>query len=350
MKNLNRNEEKINKYLKILKNAVKNDSTDKRYFKEILKAHKKLQNTSEKNTAKYEFFKDLHQDLFSAFFKYKPELNEASSMDYKYLINHAVMEGILKSDHYKELRALTKLDSLASAVGLEHINDDVMELIEKAQEENAADLQQIQELMEGENSDEGEESSNPGESKGANKLSFEEGEKRLKEFRKNIQENVKKQMKPFTAKVLEKAKKAVNSTQDTLTAWGLGSDPHYMKTGYQEKVQILDRLRSGKMRELSLILGRYKRLAMQAQREKVKKGIEEVFNIITGSDIHKTIPSELLKFCNPETEMLFFKDYTEGKLLQYDYHSKEKKQKGPIICCVDNSGSMMGQPEIKNFC
>jgi uncharacterized protein with von Willebrand factor type A (vWA) domain len=87
-------------------------------------------------------------------------------------------------------------------------------------------------------------------------------------------------------------------------------------------------------------------MALQRQREKVKKGVAEVYSIKQGTDIARLLPSEYMKLNDPTREKLFFKDYFEGKTLQYQTRAKGKKIEGPIVVMTDSSGSMYGQSEI----
>ncbi len=77
-------------------------------------------------------------------------------------------------------------------------------------------------------------------------------------------------------------------------------------------------------------------------------------------DINRIVPSETSTLNSPDTEMLFYSKLVEKKLLSYSYlsregnaeahkqsQSEEKKDPcGPIIACIDTSGSMAGKPEI----
>jgi uncharacterized protein with von Willebrand factor type A (vWA) domain len=56
-----------------------------------------------------------------------------------------------------------------------------------------------------------------------------------------------------------------------------------------------------------------------------------------------------MKLSDPITETLFFKDYAEGKTLQYETRSKAKQVKGPIVVAMDESYSMDGNPEMVDF-
>ena len=88
---------------------------------------------------------------------------------------------------------------------------------------------------------------------------------------------------------------------------------------------------------------------------------EEIVGIRLGKDIEHTLPSELALLSDDETSILFDLKYVESRLMCFDMHglqqrtieentevemsTTEKDQKGPMILCVDTSGSMMGQPE-----
>lgn len=79
-------------------------------------------------------------------------------------------------------------------------------------------------------------------------------------------------------------------------------------------------------------------------------------------DISRVLPSEISLLNVPELENLFYLRFAEKQLLSYKYSqmqamqysekqqrkintSKEENQTGPIIICVDTSGSMQGTPE-----
>lgn len=79
------------------------------------------------------------------------------------------------------------------------------------------------------------------------------------------------------------------------------------------------------------------------------------------NEISSVLPSELALMKNPATKKLFQLKFAQKQLLSFDYQNKvknlkqeiereeisvEKKEpKGPVIICVDTSGSMQGTPE-----
>ncbi|MGL5955656.1 MAG: VWA domain-containing protein [Brevinema sp.] len=88
---------------------------------------------------------------------------------------------------------------------------------------------------------------------------------------------------------------------------------------------------------------------------------EEIKSLELDNDLMRMIPQELLYLSDPDLEYLFYQKYTEKNLLCYhlegqdieyiteihesEIEIEEEEQKGPIIVCVDTSGSMSGLPE-----
>ena len=125
--------------------------------------------------------------------------------------------------------------------------------------------------------------------------------------------------------------------------------------------------------ELCNLLGKMKKYNKELIKEKISRAIkydikvldknsnEEVSGIKLGKSIEYLLPNELALLNDSELEELFDLKYIEEKLMLFDYDSyinveKEKiveefvesekdEEKGPIIICVDTSGSMSGAPE-----
>lgn len=86
----------------------------------------------------------------------------------------------------------------------------------------------------------------------------------------------------------------------------------------------------------------------------------ELIGIRESDDLSNMLASESALLADPDLELLFYKRFAEKKLQTYDYQAKvmdeidkevERKRqkalekKGPILICVDTSGSMHGDPE-----
>jgi uncharacterized protein with von Willebrand factor type A (vWA) domain len=112
------------------------------------------------------------------------------------------------------------------------------------------------------------------------------------------------------------------------------------------------------------------RLQGQAQRQvwHIGKGQTERFSqaqssefvgIRQSDDLNHLLPSELIWLSNSLTENLFYQKYLDKKLQTWEQRSKERQEspqaqqqnspeaeeQGPVLLCLDTSGSMNGRPE-----
>ncbi|MHA1275759.1 MAG: hypothetical protein ACTSQ8_01095 [Candidatus Helarchaeota archaeon] len=79
----------------------------------------------------------------------------------------------------------------------------------------------------------------------------------------------------------------------------------------------------------------------------------EIYNVKRSNDISRALVIELGKLGHPILKSLFMARYIDHSLLTYDlrgkekstYKEKEEKKRGPIVACIDTSGSMSGYPE-----
>jgi uncharacterized protein with von Willebrand factor type A (vWA) domain len=333
--------------------SVINNLFDIDNFQDLVDKNTKLFKIYREGQKTYPQFKELHQDVYSSLYKYRPEIEKFENMAYRHMLNHRIMTHIVASPKYKELRNITRLDKIQTALGCEIIGDEVKKLVDelrdeveqavKAAEEAAAQLAAAQEGKEGE--EEGVQAH--GVSNDDKKITLEEAKKALAEAEKKIREVIEKTDQRQINRMVESAVNATTETSNLISNWGLEKDPSYAKGGYQEKIELLNRLReSEKLRKIAEWAGRYRRMALDTLREKIRRGSEAVYDIITGKDIGRLIPSEAAMLTKETTRNLFYKKFSEGNLLIYEYSGTNKKNKGPIVCCIDSSGSMSGIPEL----
>ncbi|WP_233710488.1 VWA domain-containing protein [Helicobacter salomonis] len=133
-------------------------------------------------------------------------------------------------------------------------------------------------------------------------------------------------------------------------------------------MQICDLL--GRMKEMQqeMIKEMIKELKSYSytERHPTRDYKEEICGIHLSNDLENLIPQELALLDDPDLEVLFYLKFTEKRLFCFekqgyiDHHLEgieevevevEKEQekegeKGPIIICVDTSGSMSGTPEL----
>ncbi|MGB1091470.1 MAG: VWA domain-containing protein [Oceanobacter sp.] len=121
---------------------------------------------------------------------------------------------------------------------------------------------------------------------------------------------------------------------------------------------------------LSDLLGKLRQLELSKQLEQVNArnlpasqwhddyARDELIGLHLGRDLEQVLPSELALMSDPDTEILFDLKYVENRLMCFDVQSldnepeededgddsAQRATRGPMIICVDTSGSMSGPP------
>ena len=194
-------------------------------------------------------------------------------------------------------------------------------------------------------------------------------QERIDEMRKAFLEELYKKIQNF--KRLEKLLSPFIKNFGRL--WDL-SEGIFETSGFEILEQFAKLLEQDQsLQELAEILGKHNRaqsIFEKELRDKVVIKTEwhpqnayrgEIKGICFSNDISSILPSELALMKNPATKKLFQLRFAQKQLLSFEYQrnvertrkestqeevSIEKKEpKGPIIICVDTSGSMHGTPE-----
>lgn len=293
------------------KYAVKNDSFDRKAFQDIRKNSESLKGQFDRNAEKLPTFDTLQQDVYSALYKYEPELESERRLDPKNRVHLDLIKSMMEMKEYKDLRGQTLLDEFASALATDAIAEKILEYLPPKEEEE-------------------QEGDGDGDGKGKKKR------------KKPNPDDIKNAIKSG----LNDAKSSVNEANDCLAGWGLEKGQLH-KTGYKEKVQLAQKIMgSHKLKELAKIAGRFRRLALSTQKTKVTRGCDEIFELERGDSLERVLPQELANLCHPVRKFDFYRRFTEKDLMQYQVRGKIKEAKGPIIIAMDESGSMSGEREI----
>jgi uncharacterized protein with von Willebrand factor type A (vWA) domain len=144
--------------------------------------------------------------------------------------------------------------------------------------------------------------------------------------------------------IVDKAEGAVDGLLDS---FGL----HYGTTpGHQETLRDVDELRrlyevvctNPRVREIALLAGRLRRLAAAHKRTKVAPATGSIKGITIGGDIERLLPSALVGLRSPTrlVRLLALQTIMERRAFQYDMSGEIPEVQGPLVMCVDRSGSM----------
>lgn len=101
--------------------------------------------------------------------------------------------------------------------------------------------------------------------------------------------------------------------------------------------------RNAKLKRIATLAGRLRMAARKAQKTKTKYLPEETVDVTMGGEISRLLPSELVLLADEGTEMIVARKLIERQALEYQREGTEKLERGPVVACVDGSGSMQGE-------
>lgn len=134
----------------------------------------------------------------------------------------------------------------------------------------------------------------------------------------------------------------LKSIQGTFGSNSCGSTTSRASSMSLENVtDIFERIQSNpKLRAIMDLAGSYRRCAQGQQRGKTSHGHDEIVGIEMDNDVSRLLAVELSKMADPELELDLMRRFVERQTLCQDVRSPEKTGRGPIVVCVDESGSM----------
>jgi uncharacterized protein with von Willebrand factor type A (vWA) domain len=368
--------------------VVDSFSFDKEIYSEIYNQSEAIQESVAEGDSILRTYSDFSQDLYMGLYKHRPKMLEKEDVKDTHQFNHQLMEEVMELPEFKKLRQKTRLDMVSSALGMEAMGEQAVQIIKhyeeqmKQQNDGDSPFDDVNNQMDQEGF--GEEPA-PGAGSGSGTPLDGNGqsgqgqggqggmnEQQAKDFLdsqggqgapngqdQNQNQNNSSNSNPIDPKLFQDAVDQmqqaaqnalddVSEVRDFLQAWGMEAGDSTNRITYESKKKALQRLRnSSKVRKLTELVGRMKKLAINEQKTKAPEGAEAIKSVITGNDITSILPSEkaLLASGNKALKKSFYRKFHQKELLQYDMDVYESMGKGPMIVCVDTSGSMSGDRE-----
>jgi uncharacterized protein with von Willebrand factor type A (vWA) domain len=247
-------------------------------------------------------------DFVGAAFEPEPQLHDACTDE----VRHEYMKMLLETPDYRELHAGTQLDTLASEIAATAFAESYQKLKRKREHEERKQEKGLPGL--------------PGEKGKGSPLDGE------------------MEVMGAVAEGLEEAKKDVEEFRESQSAFGMGAGPGGGTTDPKAIAALYKRIRkSDTLRKIVELAGRFRRLAQAKQRQKAHHGYEDLVGVRLDDKVELLLSEELACLCDADLELDTIRRLQECETLASDYSSVEQVAKGPVIFCVDESGSMSGQ-------
>lgn len=306
-------------------NNVVQDSFDSTMFNDLADASEALRNTAKTPPISDEPWRALLKDVWAGFYKASPELNHETNIDPLYKANRPFVEKFMEDPATAETRIHTMLDDLAAGIA-------TIEAAGKLNEElkNRPELKQALDGCK--------------KAQKQQQQGDEEGAAQTMQQVLQLLQGAATEVRQAMRAAARAGKQKVEDMDQTLSGWGLESG-NLKSIPLGDRLKLVDRItRDRRLKQVSDLVGRFRNLARAKQKDKVKKDRDEIHSIKVGNDLEHVLPQELAALKHPTLKLDFYRKYTERALLQYDLKTKEKQGRGPIIACIDISGSMEGQP------
>lgn len=342
---------------------IETDAFDRELFSKLESASEELRDIIDKGSTLLPSFHALTSDLFASFYKHNVLFIDDEQIRRGSRLTRRILEKVFKDPHYNGLREDTVLDGFKSALAVIEISTRVYEwlrsdegpgekalLNEHKAEQAEQEVEDLKEEMEtwneteeklGETSEEFDEAKKDREGE----LSDEEAElTKLTEEQEKSHEKSDLKLANMVRSSMRQTEEKIDEAEDELMSWGANMGAPGER-GVGEKLDLAAKLyKNEKLRKLSRIVGGLKEEMLSARKKTWAKRGSEVFDIASGDDIGRIIPSELLALSHPLLRHDFHKRFVEGRLLQY--YLKEEKGRGPMVICLDGSSSMEGPKEL----
>lgn len=335
-----------------------------------------IQDTVENGMKVLGVYDKLNKDLFLSLYKYKAEIVKESTMQKSTLINNKLMKDIVKNPDFIDLRKKCKMDEFSSLIGTEALNENTIDKITEWKEEikkrleerniDSSALDSLQQLSEQEDSlikakDNLETVKDMIDSLGDTKQ-LDQLQQMYQDQIDSLSEQVTKGGQAID-ELLAKAPEVITTLQDKyqqiieetndymtdvvsdLEQWGFDNGTQ-IRVSFQEKRRAVERIRrSEKLKKLTNMIGKFRNTALKVQKRKSNSVKNSIKSVTTGGDLQRSLPSEKMQLCNPITKKNFLRKWNQNQLMQYKMISNSEKARGPIVCCIDTSGSMNGARE-----
>ena len=167
----------------------------------------------------------------------------------------------------------------------------------------------------------------------------------IQEFMKSVLEQNGDKLSQALQQATDETNQAKEELINLLAGGGTGAgagngEAELQKLPLRDQIKLAELLsKNKKLRDIAEWAGRFKAIARKKQKSKHVETIDRS-GVTFGIDVERLLPSELAFYKNPVTKLDFLRRYAEHQTMMYAPEGKEILGKGPILLCLDQSGSM----------
>lgn len=342
--------------------SVRSNYIDGEIFNSALKDTTTMQGTIDERNKEQPFFKKLSEDIFHTLYKPEPHVYDKANVIESLYMENDLLNELINNDKIERLRGNTAGDLFYSTLSLNNFQDKAYGIIQEWVEKNKKNKEAMDAM------------NNTIEYQDALKEMLEElsddpGNQTIQDQIDQLQNQVDQGNQAVqeamggtspTASINSKLQKAMDDTakatngmaqmfndffgggNDAQNGGGAGSGKGTLQqVPFAERVRLAEALQGNStLKEIAKKLGRMKKMLGDINKKPSKYG-NSISDVGTGNNISRILSSEKLELLDPDLEYHFYKKFLNKSLLEYKTQGEEE-MKGPIIVCLDDSGSMSG--------
>jgi uncharacterized protein with von Willebrand factor type A (vWA) domain len=308
-------------------------------------------------------------DLFCALFKLNVVVRPAGELPASALVNRRLIEAVAASGRLEELRRRTQLDELQAGAAAVVLADHVLSALTRDSRVTAQELVDLAatahdeaalEAREREREHLGElepgDFADPstvdrlqaalGREIEALRRRLEGGRESQEALATSLSREIERELS-WKVGLLDQQLGEMDSLMDGLGVGRGAGGAGGVKVSAQARLELgRQLLKSRKLQLLARLCGAMREVAFEARRRRVSRAPQELHQVQTGAELERLLPSELLGLPRRRggLHLDFLRRFSEAQLLQYQLHGAAER--GPIVICVDGSGSMHGSKEL----
>lgn len=346
-------------------NAVLADGYDREAFARALGRREALRAAAGRLASLLPHPEPLLCDLFCALFKLNVVLRPAKALSPSVLINRSVLEAVSQSEHLPALRRSTELDAARAATATALLAEQVLRALRREFRQRPEELLHAlesardEELLEQRRSERDTlERSEAFDAAQKKALAAELDEEIAALEAKGARDRRRQRAASRSAAGIGEA---IDAEMETLSerlgaaeghARGLGLGSGTGGVDAERRLELGDRImRSQKLRLLARLVGALREAAFEARRRRVARSPQELHAVTLGAELERLLPAELLGLRRRDRGEIgrglhvdFLRRFSERQLLEYRLDAAAER--GPMVVCVDGSGSMQGSKEL----
>jgi uncharacterized protein with von Willebrand factor type A (vWA) domain len=342
---------------------VESDTYDRSAFATLLAGSPSLGKVADDGGALVPHFENLLADIFCLLFKLEPHFRDPDAVAPAAALNRALLDAFRDHPLLEHLREQTQLDETQAGLGTLLIGEEVLALLREERLLPRGDLLDLWDLerreqelrARGEELKDLDEVAKEGDADAVAKAREDlahaaaVAEARLRQKGRQVAERLGEMparargaLPGSAAGLSRKLSEAAEESERWGTGLGAGG-----RTSPGRQIELGRRLATNpKLRKLAAVVGRMREQALALRRRPFERASEEVFDVRLGSDLDRLLPPELLALHHPLLRRDFARRLVEGRLLSYALRGPDERGRGPMIVCLDGSGSMAGDKEI----